>query len=85
MTERDGGTAATAADAAGRAHAGGSSPSARPAEPLRGLAANGPSKVGVSGAMRARDVSRPVESRGRPAAGQPPAGAGRSGSSPVDS
>lgn len=28
---------------------------------LRGLVGAGPSKVGVSGAMRARDVSRPVE------------------------
>ena len=28
---------------------------------LRGLAGRGPSQVGVSGAMRARDVSRPTE------------------------
>jgi hypothetical protein len=52
-------------------------------ELLRGLAAPGPSKVGVLKAMRARDVSRaePPE-QGRP---QSDGGVGRSGSSPVDS
>ena len=56
---------------------------------LRGLTGGGPSKVGVDGAMRARDVSRP---RVEPTAGRPsserrqaPAGSGSSGSSPVDS
>lgn len=33
------------------------------AESLRGLSGSGPSQVGVSGAMRARDVSRPREER----------------------
>jgi hypothetical protein len=32
---------------------------AAPGESLQGLAGGGPSKVGLSGAMRARDVSRP--------------------------
>jgi hypothetical protein len=32
-----------------------------PGEPLRGLTALGPSKVGVEKAMRARDVSRPTQ------------------------
>ena len=56
---------------------------------LRGLTGGGPSKVGVDGAMRARDVSRPsVEPvRGGPTRTrrQAPAGSGSSGSSPVDS
>jgi hypothetical protein len=54
-------------------------------EPLRGLAAPGPSKVGTEAAMRARDVSRasvpPREGR----QGQSVGGPGSSGSSPVDS
>ena len=32
-----------------------------PGSPLGGLVGAGPSRVGVSGAMRARDVSRPRE------------------------
>lgn len=57
-----------------------------PREPLRGLTGAGPSKVGVSRAMRARDVSRDgVE----PAPDRPDAqsegGAGSGGSSPLDS
>ncbi len=43
---------------------------------LRALSGGGPSKVGVVGAMRARDVSRPRS------AGQPPGGLGSSGRSP---
>jgi hypothetical protein len=57
-------------------------------EPLRGLAAPGPSKVGTQAAMRARDVSRssvtPREG-GQGKQGQSVGGAGSSGSSPVDS
>jgi hypothetical protein len=54
-------------------------------EPLRGLAAPGPSKVGTKAAMRARDVSRSsvLPRDGRPA--QNVGDAGSSGSSPVDS
>lgn len=44
-------------------------------ESLRGLSGGGPSQVGVDGAMRARDVSRP-----RPGPGQ-----GSGGNSPVAS
>ena len=54
-------------------------------EPLRGLAAPGPSRVGTEAAMRARDVSRssvlPRDGRQSQNVG----GAGSSGSSPVDS
>jgi hypothetical protein len=57
----------------------------RPDEPLRGLAAPGPSKVGVDKAMRARDVSRSAEpSRAEPTR-QSDGGEGSSGSSPVPS
>lgn len=52
-------------------------------EPLRGLAAPGPSKVGTVKAMRARDVSRSDSTR--QGSGHTDGGAGRSGSSPVDS
>jgi hypothetical protein len=52
-------------------------------EPMRGLAAPGPSKVGVDKAMRARDVSRPKEAD--PVRPQSEGGDGSSGSSPVDS
>jgi hypothetical protein len=58
-------------------------------EPLRGLAAPGPSKVGTQAAMRARDVSRsgvaPREGSQRGKQGQSVGGVGSSGSSPVDS
>jgi hypothetical protein len=58
-------------------------------EPLRGLAAPGPSKVGTQSAMRARDVSRsgvaPRERGQRGSQGQSVGGVGSSGSSPVDS
>jgi hypothetical protein len=58
-------------------------------EPLRGLAAPGPSKVGTQAAMRARDVSRsgvaPREGSQRGREGQSVGGVGSSGSSPVDS
>jgi hypothetical protein len=54
-------------------------------EPLRGLTAAGPSKVGTEKAMRARDVSRSdAAPRERPAR-QRDGGAGSSGSSPVAS
>ena len=59
-------------------------------EPMRGLAAPGPSKVGTDKAMRARDVSR-ADVAGREGStapsGQPQSvgAAGSSGSSPVDS
>jgi hypothetical protein len=54
-------------------------------EPLRGLAAPGPSKVGTDKAMRARDVSRAdVAARGG-IRSQSVGAAGSSGSSPVDS
>jgi hypothetical protein len=52
-------------------------------EPMRGLTAPGPSKVGVDKAMRARDVSRAkVADRAKP---QREGGDGSSGSSPVSS
>jgi hypothetical protein len=58
-------------------------------EPLRGLAAPGPSKVGTQAAMRARDVSRsgvtPREGRQQSKQGQSVGGVGSSGSSPVAS
>jgi hypothetical protein len=58
-------------------------------EPLRGLAAPGPSRVGPDKAMRARDVSRAdvVARQGSRATKQPQSvGAeGSSGNSPVDS
>jgi hypothetical protein len=58
-------------------------------EPLRGLAAPGPSKVGTQAAMRARDVSRsavtPRAGRQQSQQGQSVGGVGSSGSSPVDS
>jgi hypothetical protein len=54
-------------------------------EPLRGLAAPGPSKVGTAAAMRARDVSR-ADVAGREASrAQSVGAAGSSGSSPLDS
>jgi hypothetical protein len=64
-------------------------------EPLRGLAAPGPSKVATEAAMRARDVSRagvaarqgarPQGSRSQGSRSHSVGGAGSSGSSPVDS
>jgi hypothetical protein len=54
-------------------------------EQMRGLAAPGPSKVGVHKAMRARDVSRvqePAVRRPAEPSGQSDGGAGSSGSSP---
>jgi hypothetical protein len=54
-------------------------------EPLRGLAAPGPSKVGTAGAMRARDVSRSGVTPREGKRGQSVGGAGSSGSSPVAS
>jgi hypothetical protein len=54
-------------------------------EPLRGLAAPGPSKVGTEAAMRARDVSRPSVTAREGGPSQSVGGAGSSGSSPVDS
>jgi len=76
---------------AGRDRAGG-----RPDPGLRHLVGAGPSQVGVDGATRARDVSRPTEQdeaeaertlvlrKARPQA-QPGGGAGRGGSTPVRS
>lgn len=66
---------------------------------LRGIAGSGPSKVGVDGAMRARDVSRPSAEQvaeavaaakaeltaKRGAAGKPSGHGGSGGSTPVDS
>ncbi len=64
-------------------------------DPLHGLTGAGPSKVGVSRAMRARDVSRADEepddtdpgdqTDAPPPPAQTDGGTGRSGSSPVDS
>jgi hypothetical protein len=54
-------------------------------EPLRGLAAPGPSKVGTRAAMRARDVSRSGVTPREGSKGQRVGGVGSSGSSPVDS
>ena len=54
-------------------------------EPLRGLAAPGPSKVGTEAAMRARDVSRASVPPREGSQGQSVGGPGSSGSSPVDS
>jgi hypothetical protein len=59
-------------------------------EPLRGLTAPGPSRVGTVKAMRARDVSRPdvagrEGSRRQDGSGHNVGAAGSSGSSPVDS
>jgi hypothetical protein len=54
-------------------------------EPMRGLAAPGPSKVGTSAAMRARDVSRSGVAAREASRGQSVGAAGSSGSSPVDS
>jgi hypothetical protein len=54
-------------------------------EPLRGLAAPGPSKVGTQAAMRARDVSRSGVTPREGSQGQSVGGVGSSGSSPVDS
>ncbi|MGZ4632342.1 MAG: hypothetical protein ACXV2G_06705 [Actinomycetes bacterium] len=66
-----------------------SGPRREPGESLQGLAASGPSKVGVVRAMRARDVSR-IRDEDRGAAdggpdGQTEGGSGSGGSSPVDS
>lgn len=54
-------------------------------EPLRGLTAAGPSKVGTEKAMRARDVSRSDIAPRERAAPQRDGGTGSSGSSPVES
>jgi hypothetical protein len=59
-------------------------------EPLRGLTAPGPSKVGTDKAMRARDVSRAdvaARQADQPQADRPQSvgAAGSSGSLPVDS
>ena len=54
-------------------------------EPLRGLAAPGPSKVGTTAAMRARDVSRSDVAAREAARAQSVGADGSSGSSPVDS
>jgi hypothetical protein len=59
-------------------------------EPLRGLTAPGPSRVGTVKAMRARDVSRAdvagrEGSRGQGGSAHSVGEAGSSGSSPVDS
>jgi hypothetical protein len=54
-------------------------------QPLRGLAAPGPSKVGTSAAMRARDVSRSDVAAREASRAQSVGAAGSSGSSPVDS
>jgi hypothetical protein len=67
-------------------------PGGRPERPdgpesLRGLGGAGPSQVGVSGAMRARDVSRPRaddQPEGEPAVDKA-AGAHDTGSDPVSS
>jgi hypothetical protein len=53
-------------------------------EPLRGLTAPGPSKVGTEKAMRARDVSR-ADLQGGGGGRHSDGGEGSSGSSPVDS
>lgn len=54
-------------------------------EPLRGLAAPGPSKVGTGKAMRARDVSRADVQERESSRHQSVGAAGSSGSTPVDS
>lgn len=54
-------------------------------EPLRGLAAPGPSKVGTTAAMRARDVSRSDVAAREAGRAQSVGVDGSSGSSPVDS
>ena len=65
---------------------GGARPGGAPAsEPLRGLAAPGPSKVGIEAAMRARDVSRADVAARDGCQAQSVGAAGSSGSSPVDS
>jgi hypothetical protein len=54
-------------------------------EPLRGLTAPGPSKVGTDKAMRARDVSRADVAARQTDRPQSVGAAGSSGSLPVDS